>query len=178
MNISKIICRNFNLEVSGKRYNKTIRVALRFEGNGSGYTVNCSGEIATDCSSVTKKTKNEIMLDVVSSRDDSVRFGEFLVEILYQFKQITDEEQTELDVSRILTAFLKGKFRYNSDVKEELVQDMDLILPEMTEERPDGSYVEEAIVDDKTYKFTYYPMGLGFRGVGKVNLLEISYFLE
>jgi len=175
VNISKVFCRNFILEVSGKQANKALDVIIDCHSNGSGYTVYCNIELASLCSGLNKSTVKQCTVDV-NHGSDCISIGEVLVEIMYQFNRIIQKEQEEISIAHVMTSLLKNNFTYNSDIQEELCEDMEIVIPEYS-----GSvrseYFEKAEMDDETYTFTYRPVCMGFKGTGKSANAEISYLL-
>jgi len=177
MNISKIIRRNLELEVSGKHANKDVSVKLGFVSCGLGYYVVLSSRLhVKGC--VTKECRQQIAFEVRARDDyDTVSIGEFLIETLYQFKRIADYEQKEFDINRLMTVFVKEQFSYNSDVADELDSNVQIVCPEYTGEKVNNEFNEKAEVDGRIYEFVYQPFCMGFKGKAKVDGIEISFEL-
>ena len=177
MNISHIAMRNFELKVSGKRYNKTIDVVLNAEYNGTGYTLSMKTTVARDYPSFTRKLKQELEFDVLCDDnriDNGVKFGPFFVELLTQFDEIVKNELEDLDIDNLVTTILKpSSFVCNSGIKEEILKDIPILYPKL--ERKEGeTYIEKFLYENMAYVFRYTPRCMGFIGtaVGKGSKLK------
>lgn len=178
MIISSIPMRDFELKVSGKRYNSFIGVVLKAEYNGTGYTLSFQTTVGRNYSSYTRKYKQEIEFDVL--RDDSViekgiGFGPLFVELLTQFDEIVRNESADFDIDSLMTNILKSSsFIYNSDIDEAIVKHIPILQPRL-ERIEKETYIEKFLYENMAYVFRYTPRCMGFVGTAIGKGLELRF---
>lgn len=172
----KMGCRNLEIKVSGKKYNKSLFLTAKIEYNGcGGYTVKCETMVEIVKSSLSKCFAQSVMVDVKpKSPNTGISFAEFLSECLLEFSAVVTGAANDINCSKLMSALLLENFEMSLDVWSDLMSDTKLIHSIFVERKGD-KYIEVAFTEGEELYFEVEPYNVGLKGKGVSNNAEIEF---